>query len=155
MLPELVLFAASASSGTGLEELCAHLAGKTCVFVGHSGVGKSSLLNAIDPEGERSVGDVRTYDGRGRHTTTSSSLRPLGDGTRVIDTPGIRGFGLEHLDPAQVREGFPDLAAFARECGFRDCSHVHEPDCAVRDAVEDGRLSAARYGSYLRVLEEA
>jgi len=147
------VFKCSATTRAGLPELVAHLEGKTCVFVGHSGVGKSSLLDAIDPEGERAIGGLRAHDGRGRHTTSSSSLRAIGAGTRVIDTPGVRAFGLEHLEPAQIRAGFPDLGAFASGCRFQDCTHVHEPDCAVRDAIEDGELSRARYASYLRVLE--
>ena len=145
----------SAVAGTGIAELAALLAGRTCVFVGHSGVGKSSLLNAIDPAGGRDTGEVRAFDGRGRHTTTSSSLRELANATRVIDTPGVRSFGLGSLTLADVRAGFPDLAAFAPGCRFRDCTHVHEQECAVRDAVDAGRLSAARFGSYRRLVDEA
>jgi ribosome biogenesis GTPase len=142
----------SASLGKGIDVLRALLAGKTCVFVGHSGVGKSSLLNAIDPDGDRSVGEVRAWDGKGRHTTTQSSLRELGDGTRVIDTPGIRSFGVDSLDPEQVRAGFAEFAPFARACRFGDCSHRDEPDCAVHAAAAAGKVSAARYASYLRIV---
>lgn len=121
------------------------------MFAGHSGVGKSSLLNALD-QGSRAIGDVREYDGKGRHTTTSSSLQTLADGTRVIDTPGIRSLGLEQLSRDELRAAFPDLQAFARVCRFGDCSHAHEPDCAVRAAVGSGRLSAARLSSWLRLI---
>ncbi len=145
---------ASPACGAGIEELRAVIRGTTSVFVGHSGVGKSSLLNRIDPDGDRNIGRVRGYDGRGRHTTTSSSLRSLPGGTRVIDTPGVRSFGLEHLDLADVRAGFPELQEFASGCRFASCTHAHEPDCAVRAAVEDGRLPRARYDSYVRVLGE-
>jgi ribosome biogenesis GTPase len=144
----------SAVAREGLDELAALLAGRTCVFVGHSGVGKSSILNALDPNGERATGDVREFDGRGRHTTTSSSLRELPGGARLIDTPGVRSFGIEHLDLADVRAGFPDLAEYGAACRFADCTHVHEPDCGVRVAVDEGRLSAARVASYQRIVHE-
>ncbi|MEZ5966458.1 MAG: ribosome small subunit-dependent GTPase A [Planctomycetota bacterium] len=143
----------AAKDGEGIEILRRSLAGKTCVFVGHSGVGKSSLLNALDPGGTRAVGAVRAYDGRGRHTTTSSSLRQLGDGTRVIDTPGVRSFGLDAVDPVELRASFAEFDAFLGRCRFRDCLHWHEPDCAVREAAADGDLPPLRYASYLRILE--
>ena len=142
----------TAIADAGVAELRAAVAGKVCVFVGHSGVGKSSLLNAIDPAGGRRIGAVREHDGRGRHTTTAAQMRTLPDGTRVIDTPGIRAFGLDEMAPEVVRAGFPELAAFARGCRFRDCSHRDEPDCAVRAAAAVGELPAVRYGSYLRIL---
>lgn len=150
---EMPVFLCSAAQQSGLAALRAHLAGKTCVFVGHSGVGKSSLLNALDPDGNRSVGAVREDDGTGRHTTSWSSLRQLADGTRIIDTPGIRALGLERLDAEQVRASFADLREAAGRCRFTDCSHQHEPDCAVRAAVAEGRIRAARYASYLRILQ--
>ena len=141
----------SATARSGLAGLRRHLMGKTCVFVGHSGVGKSSILNALDPYGVRSTGDLRA-DGKGRHTTTSSSLRDLGDGTRVIDTPGIRAFGLGRMDPAEVKDGFQDFSPFAGGCRYGDCTHVQEPECGVRSAADRGDLPRARYESYLRIL---
>jgi len=148
---QVPVFVCSAAHGSGLEPLRAHVRGKVCVFVGHSGVGKSSLLNALDPEGARAVAAVRAFDGKGRHTTSWSSLRRLADGTRIIDTPGIRALGLERLDAEQVRTGFAEFAGVG--CRFADCAHREEPDCGVRAAVAAGRISAARYGSYLRVLQ--
>jgi ribosome biogenesis GTPase len=148
---QVPMFLCSAARQSGLAPLRAHLAGKTCVFVGHSGVGKSSLLNALDPDGGRQVGAVR-HDGKGNHTTSWSSMRRLGDSTRIIDTPGIRALGLERLDAEQVRAGFAEFAAAGR-CRFGDCSHRDEPDCAVRDAANAGRISRARYASYLRILQ--
>ena len=109
------------------------------------------MLDALDPHGERSTGDLRT-DGKGRHTTTSSELRDLGDGTRVIDTPGIRAFGLGRMDLAEVKDGFEDFSAFAGRCRYGDCTHVQEPDCGVRSAADRGDLPRARYESYLRIL---
>ncbi|MBK8096032.1 MAG: ribosome small subunit-dependent GTPase A [Planctomycetes bacterium] len=141
----------SASAGLGIDELQARLRGRTCVFAGHSGVGKSSLLNAIDPAGGRATGAVRDFDGKGRHTTTAAMMRQLSDGTRVIDTPGIRALGLQELTRDELQAAFADLQAFAGGCRFADCSHAHEPDCAVRAAVAAGRLSAARHGSWLRL----
>lgn len=146
------LVCCSAGTGAGIAELRGHLRGRTCVFVGHSGVGKSSLLNAMDPAGDRAVGDVQVRTGKGRHTTTGSQLWDLGDDTRVIDTPGIRAFGLDGLAPEQVRVGFADLAALARDCRFADCWHGDEPGCAVRAAAAADAAIGARHASYRRIL---
>jgi ribosome biogenesis GTPase len=142
----------AASTGAGIEALRAQLRDRTAVFLGHSGVGKSSLLNALDPAGARTVGAVRGYDGKGRHTTTAASLRRFGDGFAVIDTPGVRAFGLDAPTPDELRAAFPEFAPFAAGCRFADCTHTHEPQCGVRDAVAAGRVAAARYASYLRIL---
>lgn len=143
----------SAATGEGLADLRAALAGATCAFVGHSGVGKSSLLNALDPAGARAIGSVRASDGKGRHTTSSSSLVDLGGGTRLVDTPGVRQFGLWELEPAVLASYFPELAALADACRFRDCTHRVEPDCAVRAGVQDGRVPRRRWETYLRILQ--
>ncbi len=143
----------SAQTKDGLAELRRQVDGKTCVFVGHSGVGKSSLLNGIDPPGERTTGNVRDHDGKGRHTTSGSSLRSLGDGTRVIDTPGVRSFGLWDLDARELQSSFPEFATVGGRCRFGNCSHQQEPECAVREAASTGRLSRTRYESYLRILD--
>lgn len=143
--------ACSARLGIGLDELRERLRGRTCVLVGHSGVGKSSLANALDPAGARDVGAVSVHGGRGRHTTSAAQLRELPGGTRLIDTPGVRAFGLQPPSPQELAEAFPEFAPFAAACRFADCSHSHEPDCAVRAAVEAGKVAAARFGSYLRI----
>ncbi len=145
---------ASAARRTGIEELRTLLGGKRCVFVGHSGVGKSSLANALDPQGTRATGDVRASDGRGRHTTTSSSLREAWPGTEIVDTPGVRQFGLWGIDRASLATYFPDFTAAARTCRFRDCSHLVEPECGVLRAVEAGSIARPRHAVYARLRAE-
>lgn len=145
---------ASASDRTGLDELRALLNGTRCVFVGHSGVGKSSLANALDPEGSRATGHVRDSDGRGRHTTTGSSLRETWPGTEIVDTPGVRQFGLWGIDQASLAAYFPDFTEAASGCRFRDCTHLVEPECGVKRAVDDGRVAASRLAVYARLRAE-
>ncbi len=142
----------SATTGEGIEELGTLLVGATCVLLGHSGVGKSSVLNALDPAAHERTGAVRAGDGKGRHTTTSSSLRELDNGTRVIDTPGVRAFGLWPLERAALLAAFPEIAAHGAGCRYADCSHLVEPDCAVRDAVERGAVSTLRHASWSRLV---
>ncbi len=143
--------AASAKTGEGVDAVRERLRGRTSLFVGHSGVGKSSLMNAIDPGLGLRVGRVARH-GRGRHTTTSVSLWPLREGGHVVDSPGIRGFGLFDVAPAELALLMPDLRPFASDCRYPDCTHDHEPDCAVRAAVERKDVSAVRYDSYRRML---
>jgi ribosome biogenesis GTPase len=134
----------STKDGRGLEELRGLLAGKTCVFSGHSGVGKSSLVNALLPGLDLRIGAVEY---KGRHTTTSSSLHQMPSGTRVVDTPGIREFGLAGVAQRDLRHFFPEFEEYATKCNFNDCTHTHEPVCAVRDA------NLPRYATYVRIYE--
>jgi ribosome biogenesis GTPase len=143
----------SAREGTGVEDLRALIAGKLCAFVGHSGVGKSSLLNALSPEAGAATGGVSEETGKGRHTTTRSNIYELAGGARVIDTPGVREFGLMKLDPREVRQYFHDFDEAAAQCRFSDCTHLHEPDCMVRTQVERGTIAAARYRRYRSICE--
>jgi len=123
------------------------------VVTGPSGVGKSTLLNAIEPGLELATGTVSEAHRKGRHTTTTAELHPVASGAGwVADTPGIRELGLWAIPPDELAWCFPDLRPHLGGCGFNDCQHVHEPRCAVRDAVEHGTVSAARYDSYRRLL---
>ncbi len=146
----LPCLAVSATEGHGLRELASEIAGQVAVLIGQSGVGKSSLANALDPAGARSVGEVRR-DGKGRHTTSASSLRRLGDDTLLIDTPGVRAFGLGEVMREDVIRAFPDLAQRALECAFADCQHESEPQCAVRDAARQDPALAGRLDAFLRI----
>ncbi|HEY3282856.1 MAG TPA: ribosome small subunit-dependent GTPase A [Armatimonadota bacterium] len=142
----------SAEQGDGVDDLRAALGGKRCVFVGHSGVGKSSLLNALHPELRILTREVSEGYGRGRHTTTASQLYALPNGTEVIDTPGVREFGLWKLRREDVCWYFPEFVDAAEDCRYTDCSHTHEPQCGVKQALASGRISHTRYDSYQRIL---
>ena len=148
---DVPLILCSAEQSTGLDALREALVGRTAVFVGHSGVGKSSLLNALAPEEVADTGAVDRRYGRGRHTTTRARLYEVG-GIRLIDTPGIREFGLWEMSPEELAEAFPVIDELAAGCRFGDCSHLHEPECAVLTAVEDGELARARWAIYRRIL---
>ncbi len=139
----------SADTGFGLEELRGRLEGKTCAFVGHSGVGKSSLMNAIAPQIAQATGEVSEGYGRGTHTTTASSMFDLGGGTRLVDTPGIRSFGLGKLTAEELAWGFPEFENFG--CRMRGCTHLHEPGCGVQQAVAEGAIPEFRYETYRRL----
>ena len=141
----------SAVTGQGLDGLRAAIAGRTVALLGGSGVGKSSLLNALAPDVAARTGAVSGHHGKGRHTTTGSTLYELGSGTRIIDTPGLRAFSLGRMEMAELRWGFPDLGALASGCRYDDCAHLTEPECAVQRAVDEGTLPARRLQSYRRI----
>ena len=123
-------------------------------LVGHSGVGKSSILNALDETLQLATNTMHRKRDTGRHTTTASTLYDFGGGTYLIDTPGIREFGLWDLDRESLRDYFPEFEEPAESCRFTDCTHVHEPDCEVKARVEAGELSEARYETYVRLWED-
>jgi ribosome biogenesis GTPase len=149
----LVLYV-SAKRGDGIETLRECLRDKISVFAGSSGVGKTSLLNAIQPELGRKVKEVSKATEKGMHTTRHIELFPLDTGGYVADTPGIRSLALFDLEPWELDGYFREIAPLVAQCQFSDCSHRHEPKCAVRAAVKDGRVSPERYESYLRLREE-
>ncbi len=143
----------SAKAGVGLDELRTVLAGKMTAVAGPSGVGKSSLLNALDPSRERAIGAISTATGKGRHTTIATVLHrvPGDEPTYVADTPGIRALSLQGVDLDRLDELFPEMRPFLNQCRYADCSHLHEPGCAIQLAVEAGAISQARYQSYARL----
>ncbi len=144
----------SASEGTGLDDLRRALEGRQSVVCGHSGVGKSSLLNALQPGLGLLVGDVNVVTTRGRHTTTGAAWIPFGEDGALVDTAGVREFGLFGIPRRDLPWLFRDLAAVAPGCRYPDCLHREEPACAVQRAVEEGRIARFRYESYLRILED-
>jgi ribosome biogenesis GTPase len=148
------VIAVSTKGSEGIEELRTAVQGKTGALVGHSGVGKSSILNVLDASLQIATAGVSEKRGTGRHTTTASTLHDLGGGTLLIDTPGIREFGLWDLSAETLPEYFPEFAEPAVLCRFNDCTHLHEPDCEVKARVERGELNRARYDAYVRLSED-
>jgi ribosome biogenesis GTPase len=146
----------SVKSAIGLDALRSTLSGRRSVFTGPSGVGKSSLLNALFPGTNLRVGDISESVNKGRHTTVGGLMLPLpgSEGGYVIDTPGLREVGLWELPSAQLDWCFPEMRPYRESCRFADCRHVAEPDCAVRNALRSGAISEARYDSYVRLLDE-
>ncbi|MBQ0721548.1 MAG: small ribosomal subunit biogenesis GTPase RsgA [Gammaproteobacteria bacterium] len=138
----------SAQSGQGIERLTATLQQHTSVFVGQSGVGKSSLINAICPAAEAAIGSLSQAHTKGRHTTTTANLFFLPAGGQLIDSPGIREFGLIHLKEHDIAQGFIEFKPFLGHCKFRDCRHQNDPGCALQDALEAGKISPQRMQSY-------
>jgi ribosome biogenesis GTPase len=147
------VFPTCAVTGRGMDTLEAALASGVYAFVGESGVGKSSLLNRLDPNIERVTRDVGERTGRGRHTTTSSELVPFRDGL-LADTPGMQTFSFPGSDETELPACFPDIARIDAPCRFQPCTHSHEPACAVKAAVEAGHIAPSRYDSYTAILAE-
>ena len=143
----------SAKTGAGVEELRQVLRDKSSVFAGPSGAGKSSLLNAVQPGMRLTTGEVSRHTGKGKHTTTFVQLLKLDFGGYVVDTPGIREFGLWNVERAHLAEYFPEMAGFIGQCHYKDCAHVNEPNCAIKAAVERGEVSQARYESFVHIYE--
>ena len=148
----IMVIPCSSASGEGLPALRAALADCTCVLVGHSGVGKSSLLNALDTALTLKTNELRKKGGQGRHTTIASRLYRLEGGIKLIDTPGVRAFGIWKMTAEEILVYFSEFTELAVDCAFNNCSHTHEPRCAVKDAVEAGDISPARYAAYQRLL---
>lgn len=144
----------SAKEGRGVEEARKLLAGRTTLVSGNSGVGKSTLIQTIDPSLDIRTGEISDSHHKGRHTTTFSTMYPLAEGGAVIDTPGIKGFGLLDIDDAELWHYFPEMMRVAPGCRFYNCTHTHEPGCAVVEAVKAGEIAWSRYESYLKILDD-
>jgi len=148
-------FKISAVTGAGFDELHTVLRGKITLVSGHSGVGKSTLINRLIPDAKLRTAAISSYHLKGMHTTTFSEMLELPDGGGyVIDTPGIKGFGTIEMSGAEVAHYFPEIFRFGKDCRFGNCTHTNEPGCAVRKAVEEQYISRSRYHSYLNILED-
>ena len=141
-------------AGYRVEEVRKLLAGRTTLVSGNSGVGKSTLIQTIDPSLDIRTGEISDSHHKGRHTTTFSTMYPLAEGGAVIDTPGIKGFGLLDIDDAELWHYFPEMMRVAPGCRFYNCTHTHEPGCAVVEAVKAGEIAWSRYESYLKILDD-
>lgn len=144
----------SARTGEGIDSLREECRGNVCLFSGESGVGKSSLIKAVDPTLNPKTGQISEAHLQGKHTTSFYEMFPLQFGGFVIDSPGLRGFGLVNLEKEEISKYFPEMLRHMDECRFTPCTHTHEPGCAVKAAVDSGEISPERYNSYLGMLEE-
>ena len=144
----------SAKTGQGVEKVKQILQGKTTLFSGNSGVGKSTLLNELVPDAKLRTAEISDAHNTGMHTTTFSEMLQLEEGGWVIDTPGIKGFGTFDMEPEEICGYFKEIFLFSKKCRFNNCTHTHEPGCAVRKAVEEHYISESRYASYLSMLED-
>lgn len=145
-------FKISTFDGTGLEDLRQDMIGKQVVLSGHSGAGKSSLINAFFPEAAVRVGEISEYHFKGQHTTTFAEMFQLGDNIDLIDTPGIKSFGLVEIDKHVLGHYFPEIRNLMKNCRFHNCQHHNEPSCAVRQAADNGEIAPSRYANYLSIL---
>lgn len=144
----------SVQSDQGLEAIHTHLKGKTTLITGHSGVGKSTLLNKLIPGLSLKTGEVSTFANKGTHTTTFAEMFDVDSDTKIIDTPGIKELGLVDMEASEISHYFPEMRQFLGECRFNNCLHVNEPGCRVIEALEEGEIYEERYMSYLSMLED-
>ena len=143
----------SSTTGQGIEEIRAMLKGHTTLVAGNSGVGKSTLVSTIEPKLDIRTGEISESHHKGKHTTTFSTMYPI-EGGYIIDTPGIKGFGLIDIESRELCRYFPEMMRLSPNCRFYNCTHTHEPGCAVVEAVEEGTVAMSRYESYLKILDE-
>ena len=144
----------SAKKGEGVADLKVSMKEKVSMFSGHSGVGKSTLANAIAPDLDLKTATISTSHAQGQHTTTFAEMFDLDEGIRIIDTPGIRGFGVVNMEATELADYFLEFLPLQEDCKFHNCLHVEEPKCAIKEAVESGAIAESRYTSYLQLLEE-
>ncbi|EKY09899.1 ribosome small subunit-dependent GTPase A [Capnocytophaga sp. Marseille-Q4570] len=143
----------SATTGKNIEKVKETMRGKTCVVSGHSGAGKSTLINAIAPQLALKTGEISLQHQQGQHTTTFAEMFDLPFGAHIIDTPGIKGFGMVEIDKHELTDYFPEFFALKEDCKFNNCLHTDEPHCAVKEALENDEIAWSRYKSYLQILE--
>ncbi len=148
------VFLCSATEETGLKKIRTWLKDKVTLIGGQSGVGKSTLINALEPDLDLRTFEISDYTGKGQHTTTFAEMHNLKQGGQIIDTPGMKSLSFNNLEPMDVIHNFKEIFAISSGCKFGDCSHRNEPSCAVKEAVEAGEISELRYGNYLQILEE-
>jgi len=151
-LPYPIVTTSKHSSTNSLDALTNLLKNKTCIFVGQSGVGKSTLINALIPNTEIDTQEISDISRQGRHTTSSTTLYDLPLGGELIDSPGVREFVMPKLDAESISKGFVEIESFRSECKFHNCKHLQEPKCAVINAVEDNKINQQRYESYLKMM---
>jgi ribosome biogenesis GTPase len=144
----------SATTGEGIDELKEAMRGKLSLLAGNSGVGKSSIVNAISPEIAAKVGEISRIHDTGMHTTTYTQMFEIMPGSYLVDTPGVKGFGSYDMDTEEIAHYFVEFFELSSECKYGNCTHTHEPGCAVLAALEEGRLAPSRYQSYLSMLED-
>lgn len=142
----------SALTGDGMEGLKSKMQGKICLFSGNSGVGKSALINYVEPGLNIRIGEISEAHSKGKHTTTFAQMYPLSFGGYIMDTPGIKEFGMVKLNTEEISRYFPEMKDLLQNCKFNNCTHTHEPHCAVIEAVENGEISYIRYKSYINIL---
>jgi ribosome biogenesis GTPase len=142
----------SAKTGKNIDKVLDLMPDKTCMFAGHSGVGKSTLINRIAPGLSLRTAEISDQHRQGQHTTTFAEMYDLPSGARIIDTPGIKGFGLVNMEKEEIGDYFPELFALKGECRFNNCLHLDEPGCAVKNALEEGNIAWSRYRSYMQMV---
>ncbi|MCM1532083.1 MAG: ribosome small subunit-dependent GTPase A [Bacteroides sp.] len=146
------VMATSALTGEGMEELKARMKDRICLFSGNSGVGKSALIRHLEPSLDIRIGEISETHLKGKHTTTYARMYPLSFGGYIVDTPGIKEFGMVRFTTDELSRYFPEMQRVSGDCRFNNCTHEHEPGCAVKQAVEEGKISPVRYASYLNIL---
>lgn len=145
-------FSISVKNRLSVDKVESIISGKVSLITGHSGVGKSSLINALDPEMNLRTGGISNVNLKGKHTTTFAEMFFLNEDTKIIDTPGIKDFGLVEMDPREIGAYFPEIVALRKDCRFSNCTHTSEPHCAVKTAVEAGEMDEGRYASYISMV---